>query len=1192
MEASSASLFSSTERSNALLRLVKHPKGKCEAGQPAHTARYTHVFARRVVDSLEVCEVWSHVVQELQEQRDHEVLAAEVGEEQEEEITAEEKHAIELKVQHIHRSTGHGSMKNLIDSLKKRGVPPKVLRVAQAWKCPTCAEKKQQDPRRLATLQTIADKWEVLQIDAGTWTHPVHKTKIHFVLMVDEGSRFKVGKVLHQHPTKTASWEDLRKAYEELWLPMFGKPKTVRVDPAGAWRNQDADDYFAEQNIMFDPIPAEAHWQINVVEQGIKTVKGVMDSLATDYVDMSIPEVFGRTIWTCNNRETYKGFSPTQHVLGRSPDDHQRLFESQDIVPVRPDLMEDGGFSLDAQVRCQAEKAFAEEQAKRRIERATRMGHRKSQVYLPGDLVYYWRRQLPPHERTSFQTGKFLGPARVIATETRREDGQLRPASVVWLHRGGRLIRSAPEQLRHATPYEQQVEEMKGPIELPWTIMSLASDPKRRTYVDVSQDLPSEEQWIEDQQHPAELPGPEIEVPLLRMRRKGGAVTTSSREKIAKLNPNKGEKRAGDSIQPSSSTSSSRPRKTPGIEEEALFMTEESRAAFEIDLELPGSKRGWKKFSENPQAYMTSQLKRRQVEVREKTLTREEALRFHEAKQKEVRNFIAAECFRVLEDQHVDESKIMGMRWLLTWKYDPQEADGRKPKARAVVLGYQDPSYETRKTSAPTPSKAGRQLFLQQCALRRFRLSKGDVSGAFLQGMEVVEELFCRPLPEMCEALGISDNTPTLLTKAAYGLVQAPLYWYESVCATMSELGYQKLTTEPCCWIYIDDSNTVRSMVHAHVDDFVFAGEKGCHIHESLMQQLQSKYKWGSWEHDHFEQCGIVIRQEDDGSIYLSQQRFIEELEEIPISRDRARMGEQPTTEREKSSMRGVLGSLSWLCGQTCFMYSVDVNFLITTIPNSQVSDIVKINNLVRAVKKWKQQEFRIHSFNKGDTLHMVCWADAAWANRPNGKDSTEGIFIGMTNDRLLQGQEADVSPIYWRSGRIERTCRSPACAETIASLDGEDDLLYLRVLWHELTGGFLDPRNPNKAAAQVTGLLVTDARNLFDKMQRATVCIKGAEKRSDIEAISLRENAEDSGVRMCWVHGGAMLANSLTKPGEKGQALLYIQLGFRFKIVVDQERRSEKVRRKEGLSPMETGEHAPHIQYTHNKQQQKHINN
>ena len=49
----------------------------------------------------------------------------------------------------------------------------------------------------------------------------------------------------------------------------------------------------------------------------------------------------------------------------------------------------------------------------------------------------------------------------------------------------------------------------------------------------------------------------------------------------------------------------------------------------------------------------------------------------------------------------------------------------------------------------------------------------------------------------------------------------------------------------------------------------------------------------------------------------------------------------------------------------------------------------------------------------------------------------------------------------------------------------------------------------------------------------RATVCVKGAEKRSDIEAISLREHAEDSNVHIAWVHGGAMLANGLTKTTE-----------------------------------------------------------
>jgi hypothetical protein len=314
------------------------------------------------------------------------------------------------------------------------------------------------------------------------WIHPVTKRKVYFILFVDSGCRFKVGKVLFEDSRKTATWNDLKTAFEELWLPIFGKPRGVRVDPAGAWLNTQAESYFSQHDILFDHIPAEAHWQISAVEQGIKTVKGIMESLATDFVDMEIRELFARSIWVCNNQEIYKGYSPLQHALGRAPDEHQRMFECDDVKPVLPSVLADGGFQEDATMRCKAEKAFAEEQAKRRLERAARMGHRRAQVYVPGDLVYYWRKQLQPGDRTSFQTGKFLGPARVIATETRKdEDGILRPGSVVWVHRGGRLLRCAPEQLRKASPHEQQIEELHGPVELPWTITTLATDPSRRT---------------------------------------------------------------------------------------------------------------------------------------------------------------------------------------------------------------------------------------------------------------------------------------------------------------------------------------------------------------------------------------------------------------------------------------------------------------------------------------------------------------------------------------------------------------------------------------------------------------------------------------------------------------------------------------------------------------------------------------
>lgn len=74
-------------------------------------------------------------------------------------------------------------------ALERRGVSEKVLQAAKQWRCPQCAVRKIPDPRRFATLETLAAKWEVLEVDAGTWRHPVTKTKCNFVVMVDSGSK-------------------------------------------------------------------------------------------------------------------------------------------------------------------------------------------------------------------------------------------------------------------------------------------------------------------------------------------------------------------------------------------------------------------------------------------------------------------------------------------------------------------------------------------------------------------------------------------------------------------------------------------------------------------------------------------------------------------------------------------------------------------------------------------------------------------------------------------------------------------------------------------------------------------------------------------------------------------------------------------------------------------------------------------
>ena len=181
---------------------------------------------------------------------------------------------------------------------------------------------------------------------------------------------------------------------------------------------------------------------------------------------------------------------------------------------------------------------------------------------------------------------------------------------------------------------------------------------------------------------------------------------------------------------------------------------EDPQAAVEVELLMPETKRGQKQLLTNMEEFFAVNLKKRAVEVCERKLNPEQKEQFREAKAVEVKNFIAAKAFEALPD-HLKPSReeAIGMRWLLTWK---QKDDGtHKAKARAVLLGYQDPAYEHRATTAPVMTRQTRQMMLQMAGNLGWKVQKGDVSGAFLQGREYPDKLHCIPCDEICRAMGI-----------------------------------------------------------------------------------------------------------------------------------------------------------------------------------------------------------------------------------------------------------------------------------------------------------------------------------------------------------------------------------------------------------------------------------------------------
>ena len=81
---------------------------------------------------------------------------------------------------------------------------------------------------------------------------------------------------------------------------------------------------------------------------------------------------------------------------------------------------------------------------------------------------------------------------------------------------------------------------------------------------------------------------------------------------------------------------------------------------------------------------------------------------------------------------------------------------------------------------------------------------------------------------------------------------------------------------------------------------------------------------------------------------------------------------------------------------------------------------------------------------------------------------------------------------------------------------------------------------------------------------------IKGAEKRSNLELLSIKQSQQENGLHVRWVHSEAQLANALTKVGNARELELYYRMNHTWRIVEDEFMRSARRRREQGMNPLE----------------------
>ena len=272
------------------------------------------------------------------------------------------------------------------------------------------------------------------------------------------------------------------------WFVHRRRPRLVRMDPDGCcMSNEMLDTLHHDLGINTEVIPGEALWKLSMTGVIMILVKRTAHIYALDQGrDAPCQECLLQAVVAHSRLLKHGGYTPLQ------------LLNGHEAAPIEGEAFDDEQqnrrVTVSMAVRLarqqSATKAWLQAEAESRVERAQNRRTRVVQQWPSGTRVCYWRADVPsmgslPSIRQGSTAvpnkhkGAWLGPATVLAQEMGRSHEQHEEAhGTVWIVVQGRLLRFAPEHLRHLRERESlSIGRDKGDKD------------EARTFTDIVQDF-------------------------------------------------------------------------------------------------------------------------------------------------------------------------------------------------------------------------------------------------------------------------------------------------------------------------------------------------------------------------------------------------------------------------------------------------------------------------------------------------------------------------------------------------------------------------------------------------------------------------------------------------------------------------------------------------------------------------------
>ena len=380
-------------------------------------------------------------------EEDAEDEKAEEAEEDEEVNPRGVSEADKRLVRRLHVNLGHPARNDFCRALRMGKAREEVIKyVKNQFSCDLCSGQERPKAARPSTIPRHFETGKVVGVDVVYFPGLEPSQSVPVLNIIDWASCYQM-----LEPLEEKSAQHVWTKFQQSWARTFGMPELIVVDQGREFLG-DFGRQANEAGSLIRTIGARAPWQQGRTERHGGLAKSVFMKVR-EQVQPDNVEEWKQCIYSTemakNRLFNRSGFSPAQRQLGcniRLPGSLAGD-DAYDGALMRSTATSEVSRLLE--MRDRAMEEFLKHTSQEALKRAERARPRVRKEFVPGEAVFVFRKPLPKRNEDrgrELRKAVWCGPGTIIVAD----------GPNVWISMRGELWKCAREQVRSATPEEEE----------------------------------------------------------------------------------------------------------------------------------------------------------------------------------------------------------------------------------------------------------------------------------------------------------------------------------------------------------------------------------------------------------------------------------------------------------------------------------------------------------------------------------------------------------------------------------------------------------------------------------------------------------------------------------------------------------------------------------------------------------------